>query len=261
LLAQDNPAEPEIVLMMKLTRDALAHRCGLRDLPEATVSTRNEDGGNYALSLANMRAAGVTTIIAFERTTGPLYWGAAANAQGWYPEWIIPGRSSVNGVDESSYARQYSPTFWKNAFGVSYDRLRGPENQQGWYLAYKEGCPSCPDVTSDRNTKTYDSLTLLFWGIQAAGPRLTADNMDTGLHAIPQRASKDPSVPAAYFDHRNYSWIKDAIAIWWDGTAEDPAGEVGCYKIARGARRFRAGEWPKGDRDLFANNGRCQGPA
>lgn len=106
----------------------------------------------------------------------------------------------------------------------------------------------------------YDNLRMLFWGIQAAGPRLTVQNVDKGLHAIPPRGSPDPYKPAVYFAPGNYTFVKDATAIWWDPAGRAPGDGVGCWRLSQGGARRRAGEWPVGDGDLFdLASSPCQG--
>jgi len=203
----------------------------------------------------------VTTVIAIGTSENHLLWSNAGQQQGYQPEWVIPGSPVHSGPDQNEIGRQMAPVFWRSTFGLSYDRYRGPRPEQQWFQAFREGCPSCTDVVDGRNGRLYDQLTLLFWGIQAAGPNLTPATIDRGLHAIPARRSEDPAVPAAYFAPGNYSWVKDGVAISWDGTGEEPGGQRGCYRYARDGRRFRAGEWPRGDGDLFRTNRPCQGPA
>ena len=104
----------------------------------------------------------------------------------------------------------------------------------------------------------YDVLNMLFWGIQASGPKLTPENLDRGLHAIPPGRSDDPYRPAAYFAPGNWTFVKDETSTWWDPTGQ-PAGSPrrGCYRLADGGLRYRAGEWKRGDGDLRAP-GPCQ---
>ncbi len=261
LLYQDSATAPEHRGLKDHFRREVGAQCGLTELPEGVARTTNEGQGDYALNIASMRTSEVTTIVSFSSGTGPSGWGSAGQAQGYFPEWVVPGKSSALGADDNSQARTYAPAVWANAFGITYDYVRNARIQQQWYLAFREGCPNCADPANDiKLPQTYDALNMLFWGIQAAGPRLIPANLDKGLHAIPARGSPNPSVPAAYFAPGNYSWIKDAMEIWWDAAGTPPGEQTpGCYRVANGGDRFRAGEWSEGDGTIKVSGAPCQG--
>ncbi len=242
------------------TKRELGDQCGLSGLPEAAY--RDQISADYAIALGAMRQAEVTTVLAFSFAVDPYFWGAAAETQNYYPEWVTPGKSGAAlSHEDNSQARTFPPRFWANAFGISYNYRRPELQSQFWYQAFREACPSCAEPPADaRSASMYDAMNLLFWGIQGAGPRLTPANIDKGLHAIPPRSSPNPSTPAAYFTPGNYSWIKDSMAIWWDATGTEPGGGRGCYKLASEGRRSRPGEWPNGDDDLKIAGAPCQGP-
>jgi hypothetical protein len=228
---------------------ALARRCGLKDIPTGTASQQ----GDHALVLTRMRQDGVTTIISYSKF---LDWGIAADGAKWYPEWVIPGTPA-----SAESAQLQSGLVWNNAFGITYSRRMGARPEQDWYQAFQEGCPGC--TSTDNRATQFDDLVLLFTGVQASGPKLTAANMDRGLHAIPERKSESPFVPAAYFTPGNYSWVKDASLVWWDPTGTAPGGSGnGCYRLVDEGRRSRAADWTVGDDGVKGSDGAqqpCQG--
>jgi hypothetical protein len=135
-----------------------------------------------------------------------------------------------------------------------------------WYRAYRQGCgASCPEPAATGSgggaPTEYDTLQLLFTAIQLGGPRLTAASIDRGLHAIPEEGSSNPYRPAAYFAPGNFTFVKDATAIWWDPSGQPPGeNTAGCYRLVRNGNRYRAGEWPAGDADITGGtNDPCQG--
>ena len=209
---------------------------------------------------ARFKSSNVTTVIyrVSNNSSQPVITGQATQAA-YFPEWIVPGTAGLRDVGTNFYARAADQSQWRNAFGLTFDYRRGAFTDQMWVRAYKEGCPECPlDVSNALGPELYDQLSMLFYGIQAAGPRLTAENIDKGLHAIKPHRSSDPFLPAAYFSPGNYSFVKDAAAYWWDPTGPSPTGGSGCYRLVDGGQRFRAGEWPKGDTGL-KGDGPCQG--
>jgi hypothetical protein len=239
--------------------DQLEKQCGLTIPQERRVA-----GYNDRTAAARLQAAGVTTVIlsSFVGNTAHALVTSQATAATFFPEWVIPGSAGMRDINSNFYGRAADPAQWRSTVGITFDYRRPALTDQTWYRAWREGCPPCPSPTGtgvSGAAHIYDSLTMLFYGIQAAGPRLTPENVDRGLHAIPQQGSANPYKPAAYFAPGNYTFIKDAMAIWWDPSGRPPGSpNQGCYRLPHDGRRFRAGEWVKGDGDIRAA-GPCMG--
>ena len=260
LLHESNPSNSAYDYLAGRLKDELVTSCGLRIKSEASVTSggsAEQSAQQMALALAKLRGDEVTTVIVIG--TGPLLYTNGSAAQGWYPEWMFGSRIGPFGLDVNDAARQYNQASWRHASGISYDIRRSARTSQPWYVAFKEACPNCEEPTVARSASNmYDALNLLFYGIQSAGPHLTSRNLDKGLHAIPARKSPNSFTPAAYFSPGNYSYIKDAMEIWWDPTGTDPTdGQPGCYRLTHDGLRNRAGEWPDGDSGAF-QTGVCQ---
>ena len=241
---------------MAVVKRALQEGCG--------VEAYDIDGFTRT-HVAQLRLQGVTSLIPFTGDGNQgTSWTINADADQWRPEWIVPGASAGDGWDSGERAASYSPTQWRNAFGITFDQRRDAPQQQPWYRAYKEACPECPESSASVAqyqgiTDMYDNLLMAFHGIQAAGPRLTPASFDKGMHAIPPRSSVTPYAPAAYFSAGNYTYFKDAMSIWWDPLATAPGSTTpGCYKLPYDGKRMRIGEWPEGDDDI-KKEGPCQG--
>ena len=201
------------------------------------------------------RVEGVTTVLEFGgRTNGIMQ---HAESQGWHPEWAHLIEYCCN----SPYQTHTPAPQMRNSFGIWYERRWAEAREEhAWYMAMHEGC-QCTGGTNN----VYRELFLLFRGIQAAGPRLTADNFDRGLRAIPQQPSPDPWTPAAYFAPlNNHSFIKDVAVIRWD-----PIGKVrsstrpGCWRLVEHGKRYRAGDFAThpGDDDFDTPGWPCSGEA
>ncbi len=238
-------------------RAGIKARCGLDITDES--GDHDRPTGLFTLQRAN-----VTTVILVVGNSSHAIATNNATGLGYFPEWFIPGHSDLNGIDVNFHGRTANSAQWTSAFGVTFDYRRDALANQPWYRAYREGCAECTEPTFAEQgvlfaTAAYDAFNMLFYGIQAAGPRLTPENVDKGLHAIPARPSDDPYRPAAYFAPGNYSFMKDAMAIWWDPAGTPPGGaNPGCYRLPRQGLRARAGEWPAGDGDV-QQPGPCQG--
>lgn len=230
--------------------------CGIA-AARAEFSTTSE----IPTAVASLRADEVTTVVLAISTGDGLGAVNAAQAIGWSPEWFFP-RQLGNYADDSTSARLYPRNQWANAFGVSFDYRRGHIAEQMWARALAQACADCSPPNSYYPYRMYEVFSLLFYGIQSAGPRLTPASIDKGLHAIDHRPSEDPRVPAAYFTPGDWSWVKDAKAMWWDSDGVPPGStQPGCYRLYAGGIRFRPGEWPSNDDGFFAANQPCQGNA
>jgi hypothetical protein len=237
---------------------ALNSTCGI------DVSHDYVYGAAHPEFAAKLKGDGVTTVIAaFNFGTGASVTGIAAKA-GYFPEWVIPGSDKFQSMLSNSHAHEEDPTEWRQAIGIGFDYRRDAEHAQYWYRAYRSVCPSCPEPTASDGSyapEIYDALQLFFTGVQLGGPRLTAQTIDQGLHAIPPTSSPTPYRPAGYLVPGNYSFIKDAVGLWWDPQGRTPdASAPGCYRLVGGGRRYRAGEWPQGEAGIRGSSrDPCQG--
>ena len=97
--------------------------------------------------------------------------------------------------------------------------------------------------------------------MQVAGPHLGPTNLDKGFHAIPQRRSGDPEVPACYYDPGDYTCVKDAEAEIWSAADRPPGNDAsgapaapGCWQPIKGTDQEPYGArfedvWPPGNID------------
>jgi hypothetical protein len=225
--------------------------CGGRFATERTYTqwqnaSTGTDVQTATENMADFAAHKVTTIIwpgGFETLHSK-----SATQLNYAPEWIVLGDG---GLDGTAANRNQDQTAWAHAWVVSAVLLQPPVAESRCARAWKEADPQAPD--SDVNymcnsTPYYDSLRQLFTGIQVAGPRLSPDSIDKGFHAIPPVPSRDPTVPACFYEPGDYTCVKDAVAMWWDSDKTAPgATTAGCYRMAEAGRRYFTGHWPEGD--------------
>ena len=226
--------------------EGIRERCGAEaGRVETAAGDRFPSGSGdwanaWAQDVARWRTAGVTTVIDLDYLS--LYAMQVVDAANWYPEWLLVHDSLRNSTTNNLGGRVRPPKQMAHAFGIQFDPLV-PERveQSNPSMAVREQCPdgTCPLPTQYE----YYSLLLVFRGIQAAGPKLTAANIDRGLHAIAPQPSPDPFTPAAYFAPGNYSFIKDAAVVRWDPTGTPPGGQPGCWRYVEGGKRYRAEDW------------------
>jgi hypothetical protein len=252
LLYGVSPAHPEETEMAKQFESQVATSCGVsfvrkHGLKYTDAIFPEDTGADSQQAIADFRAAGVTTII------WPGGWNInpprAATAIGWVPEWLAA--DDWNQFDTQTIGSLTDQTQWAHAGVVSPITLN---NHNG--LPAESRCVDAyttvdPSITQNPThlafaCRFYNSLLMMFTGIQVAGPRLTPSSLDKGFHAIPAHPSSSPAVPACYFDPGDYTCEKDAIVEFWDPSAVNPSGgSGGCYRMADNGARRRAGEWPR----------------
>ena len=251
--ASDDTYRPVLASTLKAT-------CGI----VATIETAKASSDTSATP-ARLRQKGITTVVIDASTVDLPVATQQSTEVGYFPEWMVTGKPWLRLDDVNYYARLADQNQWRHAFGITTDYRRDGTHDQFWYRAYHEGCPDCAEpgaVGFSESYSLYDQFNLLFRAVQAAGPHLTPQNVDKGMHAIPPNGSADPYKPAAYMAPGNYTYVKDAMAIWWDPSGVTPGNNTaGCYRLPEGGRRYRANEWKPGDGDLFNLTGpdACQG--
>ena len=202
-------------------------------------------GQDAATNMSEFRDAGITTILWPGGTEG--HHGRAASSQNYYPEWLVLGDGTL---DTNHPVRLSANTnaFDGRAVTVSAEPFEPAIEQQLCYQALREAGASRPKSDMHWMCQPYRNLTQLFTGIQVAGPRLGPSSVDKGYHAIPPVRSKDPQVPACFYNANDYTCVKDTQALIWDADGEAPGdNRPGCWRSIQGGARYLTGEHPPGN--------------
>jgi hypothetical protein len=220
-----------------------------------------------------MKAAGVTTVIMLSDFSMNSALMKEATKQEWFPEWFFTGAIYA---DIGILSRIYPTDQSVHAFGLSFlnpyvepdpppppgelsyaNVVDGPNASLNWYWGLN-AATQAGAVTSE--------VQWILRGIQAAGPRLTPKTFAQGLFAIPAQGGaaqnrttsfllgygKNPGLP---YDEYAQNGL-DFAPYWWDPDTTGPSngqGEVGkgVGWYADGAKRYKAGTWPKKQFDWF----------
>lgn len=205
---------------------------------------------NVRAWVAQLKDAGVTTVI---YTGDPVTPGALtkeATAQDFHPEWIL-GQSYL--ADQSIFGRSFDQAQWINGFGIHLGgAARSTEETGDQYRIYEWAYGTRPP--NDNYNILEPSIRQLFIGIHLAGPELTPESYRDGLFRYPPTGGSATSGHVSWGDHGiwpdiDYGGQDDAGIIWWDPDAEgeDETGEMGTglYRFANGGQRYRLGEFPE----------------
>jgi hypothetical protein len=213
-----------------------------------------------AQQIARLKQEGVTTVLFWGDPLSPKNFTTEATSQNYFPEWIVTGNGLV---DTATFARAYDPKQWSHAFGISQLFARGkPEANWAYalYRWYHNVDPPAPNAA----TTVFPSPSVLFSGIMAAGPRLTAASFRDGLFAATPIGG-GLTVPQAsfgnhgFFPKPDYNVIDDAVEVWFDPNVSGPdeRGQTGkgMYRYVDGGKRYLPGKWPAGDPKVFVQDG------
>jgi hypothetical protein len=201
--------------------------------------------------IARMKDAGVTSVILSGDPLTPAAFTREATAQGWFPEWIIPGAPLT---DSTVYARTYDQRQWSHAFGISALVARtAPEQSLGGRLFRWFNCAAPP---ADTTELIFPVPAMFFSALQGAGPNLTPQTFRQALFSA-EPTTQGVTYPSLSFgDPRKGGWQRgpdlwgsdDVVELWWDAeaTGPDETGDdgTGMYSYVDGGRRYRVGQWP-----------------
>jgi hypothetical protein len=200
--------------------------------------------------IQKLKAAGVTTVIVNTDPIAPKVFTEEATKQNYFPEWIYGGSALV---DTNAFGRTYDQKQWAHAFGISSLTARvSPAlvkqyDLHTWYFG--DLAPA-----NDTYGVLYPQPSLFFAGLQAAGPKLTADTFREGLFSFsPGDQQPLTAVTITYGDHGfwpdnpDFYGIDDFTEIWWDPTAtgEDEIRKpgTGMMQFVDGGKRYFLGSW------------------
>ena len=224
-----------------------------------------------AQATVQFAADGVTTVILACDYISTTVLTAAAQRQGWHPEWLQIGTASN---DTDNAARLFDQTqvnghlFGPSQLGAT-TKIYGPDSEPG--RVYKQATgKTIPEGT----TGDYFGFVLAFNLFQAAGPVLTPENMGKGAMTIPPGGA--PDFPLGYWSLADgpggevgagdHTTIDDSREIFWvadknvdtasgakspDPYYNGPDNKNGTYKETYNGKRFRNGEWPSEDPPIY----------
>ena len=210
--------------------------------------------------IAKLKAAGVTSVIFSGDPVAPGPLTRAATSQNYFPEWIISGAVLT---DTAIFARTYDQTQWSHAFGISFLGARTDPSVSGSTYLYHWFYGKNPPAATGAAVTT-PLITLLFTGVQAAGPHLTPASYLAALFAGPKPPEAVTQPMITFGNHgiwpqTDYLGIDDATEIWWNPNAVGP-DELnhlgrGLYEYVQGGKRYLPAQWPNVAPDVFTTKG------
>jgi len=205
------------------TSDEIEHnlqaRCGVKlarrvSYPE-NIGTLQQNGSNIS---AQMKAAGVTTVICFCDPLMPIFLTQSATQQSYRPEWIFQNDYDPisQDADQSQFAHAMAP-------GPASPPQSTSEALKAFQLVRPGGKPA-----EIYYLAAYEVLLQLFGGLQAAGPTLNPQTFQQGMFSVPSSLAGGDygdwgSGPGAFTPTVSTS------VVWWNTKATSPNGKAGTW--------------------------------
>jgi hypothetical protein len=174
-------------------------------------------------TVAQLKSAGVTTVVCACDPVTPIYLTGDANAIDYHPEWF-----AINLGD--AYNRLPNQQQWSHAMAGG--AVPVPRSQDEAYKVFRMVDPTGPLIAT--YAQAYEPLLLFFDALQAAGPDLTPVNFRRGMDSLP------PSLPGAEFGPwrfgpSTYDPAAGFEMMWWDPTGVSPQdGLKGVFRPCNG---------------------------
>jgi hypothetical protein len=202
-------------------------RCGVHVAKRAAYVFNIPSYQSQATTIAaQMRQAGVTTVICYCDPVMPIFMSQAADQQQWHPEWVEP-----DWLDPP--ARLTAQDQWAHALSTSPQWPRATDSEA--YRVFKLAAPHA-EPADIGYVWVYRQLVQVFSALQAAGPELNPTTLHAGTAALPPSV-RGPFGTWAYGRHPT-SPVVEAPITWWSPTATSG------YDGKRGAWQWcDAGAW------------------
>ncbi len=204
-------------------------KCGVSIAKRESYSINLTTFEQQATSMvAQMKAAGVTTVICGCDPLIPIFMSKAADQQDYYPEWLTDywGDPDTRNFaqDQWDHALSNGPQYPVNSQTEAYKAFQladhgNPPAEQYYYVAY-------------------ETLIQLFAGLQAAGPDLTPQSFEQGMFSLP------PSEGNGEFGTWVYGQdVFDPVATgpvsWWSPSATSNFdGKQGAWQACDGGKWY-----------------------
>ena len=213
--------------------------------------------------VAKLKDAGVTTVLNYASFAMAQELFKAADSLDYHPEWFFPGMNAQDIEITARILNGIAPEQMKHVYGIGslpliVDNITDPQvNWFNWYWGPNQGVYAAGPVSP---------LYTLYAGIQLAGPKLTPQTFQQGLFAMPAHGGAASNQVQSFMfgygrtsglPYDEYSQVGLDYALMWWNPDEEGKGKIifdegkGKFMYPNNAKRYSAGEWPKGEPKLF----------
>jgi hypothetical protein len=187
----------------------------------------------------------------------------AADSLDYHPEWFFPGMNAQDIEITARILGGVAPDQMEHVYGIGslpiiVDGIDDPQiDWFNWYWGPDQAVYAAGPVSP---------LYTLYAGISLAGPKLTPQTFQQGLFAMPAfGGAASGQVQSFMFGYGRtsglpydeYSQVGLDYALMWWNPDESGKGKIlfdegeGKFMYPNQAKRYSAGQWPKGEPKLF----------
>jgi len=231
-------------------------------LPDASQQTASDQELAPTI-MARMKDAGVTTIVSFASFGMAQQLMPAADDLDYHPEWFFPGANAQDIEITARILNGIAPEQMKHVFGIGslpliVDNIEDPQVAWfNWYWGPNQAVYAAGAVSP---------LYTFYSGAMLAGPKLTPKTFQQGLFAMPAFGGAASNQVQSFMfgygrtsglPYDQYSQVGLDYALMWWNPDEEGKGKIifdegqGKFMYPNGAKRYSAGQWKKGEPDLF----------
>jgi hypothetical protein len=239
-----HPDNPEYREIGGLIENETA-KCGGKPARRITYTFNVAQMGNQSTNIiAQLKAAGVSTVICFCDPVFPIFMTNSADSQQYHPEWWTPGWGDAQ-------AQNLPEDQWTHAvvIGAPYP----PKKDDEAYKVFKRAQPNA-EPQSPYYAVAYSYALLMYIALQQAGPDLNPQNFQRGWFSL--GTIKGPA-GSLQWQPGHYSPVVEAPMSWWDpDKTSNFNGNEGAYRFCAGGKFYpfdlaKADEWGSGQVDCF----------
>lgn len=226
-----NPENPVYQEYGNTVQSYGASACGLKLAKRISYALNVSTAEQQAVGIvAQLKAAGVTTVICGCDPLIPVFLSQAADQQDYHPEWM-----SLWWGD--AYGRLPASDQWSHSIETGVIGQSIPKAQDESYRVYKMANPG-GEPAEQYYLTFYLPLLQVFEGLQAAGPDLTPTTFERGIQSVPD------SLPSSQYGIWHYgpgifmpaSQFKIA---WWNPNAVSGFdNKTGAFVDCNGGTRY-----------------------
>ncbi|MCU1450579.1 MAG: hypothetical protein JWP02_2749 [Acidimicrobiales bacterium] len=224
-----SPDYPEALKAADVFQNGLRRECGVKFERRISYTIDVARFGDQSASMAaQMKAAGVTTLICACDPLVEITFSQAADGQQYHPEWLV-----TNFYDPQ--ARETSQNEWKNAIAGTYIKFP-PRAQRESYRIFKLSRPNTEPAERYFDL-AYQMAVYTFSALQGAGPNLNPQTFQQAMFNMPRSELGELGTWGG--GAQAFTPNLDAIFGWWDpNRVSDFDGGKGMWVPCEGGRWF-----------------------
>jgi hypothetical protein len=247
----DNPSPETTDLTNGLSSCGVTPGVVTYDIPSSSGPSTSGDETQFMLTLRNDGYTSLIYLGSGEQGSNNLM--AAANDDGYEPEWVSSGVGDLGSTEADSEWGEGSATQTDHLIGMGTWSKYLTESEEPWFEAYTDESSTSPSLNSAADIQPfYEEMLVIASGVQSAGPDLTPTSFANGLTKLdfpnPGAAGQPFYQATVGFGSGTHVMQQDFSAWWWNGTAQSQAPFPDDYPGAScevdSGQRWSLNTWP-----------------